>query len=232
MLWNYWAFYFIPVVTHLAYLVFADIHLSRLQFFLKYGPYVKNIVFAGLMDQVHELLVRHPDNFLYAHHCMEMFASILLLDVLPMEQKCAGALFLGLQSGYDKLMYCVIFASYFHKQRSLRVSDAAQPAVSSAVIEVGADTLFPSSASLCVYYRVAFYYYTVLVRMMVSTSTTVFCCLKWHDMVLLWQILLPITVFFFFVVDYLTYLLLWRRSVPPEVPCVIHETDQEFITMA
>lgn len=199
-----WAFYFVPIVTHFAYIVFAMIREPRLMFFEKYAGYVVNVLFAGLIDQVHDLAVRHPDIFLYGHHIFGMFATMLLLDGLPLSQKCSGALLLGIQSGFDKVMFCVLTLSYFLKQRSLTESGTPLS---------GVDVLLPSEATLRCWFRIAFYYYVVGVRAAVSTAVLVYCCLKWDDMPLVWQVLLPITVFFFFIVDVPTYTLLWRRSV-------------------
>lgn len=114
-----WSFYFIPIVTHFVYIVFATIHDPTVHFFARYGEYCTIILFFGLVEQVYELQVRHPNACLYAHHVFGISATILLIDANPLDQKCAGALLLGIQSGFDRVTHVVFFASYFDNQRSL-----------------------------------------------------------------------------------------------------------------
>jgi hypothetical protein len=208
-----WAFYFVPIVTHFVYIVYATIHQPRVVVFQKYGRYVTSVLFAGLIDQVYELAMRHPDVYLYAHHFFGIAATLLLLEGLPLDQRCGGALLLGIQSGFDKLTYCVVVTSYFQKQRSLRLDLIALSPERQPFVLEGADLLLPDIDTLKLCYRVAFYYYAVVVRVMVSSAVLMYFIFKWNDTVLVWKILLPLAVAFFYLVDFPTYQLLWRRSV-------------------
>jgi hypothetical protein len=206
------AFYWVPIITHFAYITYATIHQPRVAVFQKFGPYIANILFAGLLDQIYELMVRHPDVYLYAHHFYVIGTTILLLEGLPLDQKCGGVLLLGIQSGLDRLTYCVIVTSYFQKQRSLQLDLIASSLGQPFVLE-GADVLLPEIDTLQRCYRVAFYHYAVVVRAMVSSAVLIYFIFKWNDTVLVWKILLPLAVAFFYLVDFPTYQLLWRRSV-------------------